>query len=147
MNKCNKGTLWKMHKAKGITLLNNCLQKGLTNKKEYTIVKMLDEVLNEHLITTRKEKNMRVQAINIKPITFTEGNLNKNTPKAAILSLQKPNAKINFENDVNHLSRNAEHSSDKQSSVRAKLRKTYNILFAPDYSQAPEEIVRYLTTI
>lgn len=38
---------------------------------------------------------------NSKPITFGEGNLNNLTPNVAILSLQNPNAKINFENDLN----------------------------------------------
>ena len=37
----------------------------------------------------------------VKPISFGEGNLNNITPNVAILSLQNPNAKINFENDLN----------------------------------------------
>ena len=32
----------------------------------------------------------------VKPISFGEGNLNNITPNVAILSLQNPNAKINF---------------------------------------------------
>lgn len=42
-----------------------------------------------------------VKLNNTKPITFGEGNLNNITPGVAILSLQNPNAKINFENDLN----------------------------------------------
>ena len=42
-----------------------------------------------------------VKLNNTKVITFGEGNLNNITPSVAILSLQNPNAKINFENDLN----------------------------------------------
>ncbi len=41
-----------------------------------------------------------VKLNNTKSITFGEGNLNNITPSVAILSLQNPNAKINFENDL-----------------------------------------------
>lgn len=68
-------------------------------------------------------------------ITFKEGNLNNITPDVAILSLQNPNAKINFENDFNR-TRKADmvQSSNVFSAIGAKLRKTYNILFSPDYN-------------
>ena len=36
-----------------------------------------------------------------KYISFGEGNMNNITPSVAILALQNPNAKINFENDLN----------------------------------------------
>lgn len=36
-----------------------------------------------------------------KYISFGEGNMNNITPSVAILALQNPNAKINFENDMN----------------------------------------------
>lgn len=102
---------------------------------------MLDEVLNEHLIKTtsrEEDKMIRINPINfnnMKQITFTEGNLNNITPDVAILSLQNPNAKINFENDLNR-TRKADmvQSSNIFSAVGAKLRKTYNILFSPDYN-------------
>ena len=72
---------------------------------------------------------------NYKQISFGEGNLNNITPDVAILSLQNPNAKINFENDLNR-TRNADmvQSSNMFSALGAKLRKTYNILFSPDYN-------------
>ncbi len=47
---------------------------------------------------------IRINPVNLnnkKSITFGEGNLNNITPSVAILSLQNPNAKINFENDLN----------------------------------------------
>ncbi len=103
---------------------------------------MLDEVLNEHLIKTtsrEEDKMIRINPVNFnnnyKQITFTEGNLNNITPDVAILSLQNPNAKINFENDLNR-SRKADmvQSSNMISAIGAKLRKTYNILFSPDYN-------------
>lgn len=76
---------------------------------------------------------------NIKNITFGEGNLNNITPNSAILSLQNPNAKINFENDLN-CTRKADivQSNNMFGALGAKLRKTYNILFATKYdSKAP----------
>ena len=36
-----------------------------------------------------------------KYISFGEGNMNNITPSVTILALQNPNAKINFENDLN----------------------------------------------
>ena len=69
---------------------------------------------------------------NIKPITFGEGNLNNITPDVGILSLQNPNAKINFENDVNRARRaDMVQSSNMFDAIGEKLRKTYNILFSP----------------
>ena len=46
---------------------------------------------------------IRVNAVQLnsrKYISFGEGNMNNITPNAAILALQAPNAKINFENDL-----------------------------------------------
>ncbi len=40
-----------------------------------------------------------------KYISFGEGNMNNITPSVAILALQNPNAKINFENDLRRSSR------------------------------------------
>ena len=53
---------------------------------------------------------MKVNAINVnnfnkKYISFGEGNMNNITPSVAILALQNPNAKINFENDLNRSKR------------------------------------------
>lgn len=42
---------------------------------------------------------------NRKNIAFGEGNMNNITPSVAILALQNPNAKINFENDLNRSKR------------------------------------------
>ncbi len=42
-----------------------------------------------------------IKLIKSKPISFGEGNLNNITSEVAILSLQNPNAKVNFENDLN----------------------------------------------
>ena len=70
-------------------------------------------------------------------VTFGEGNLNNVTPNLAILSLQNPNAKINFENDLIR-SQHADmvHNPNMLNALGAKLRKTYNILFSPDYDRA-----------
>ena len=74
---------------------------------------------------------------NIKTISFVEGNLNNITPNVAILSLQNPNAKINFENDLNRTKRaDAVQNPNVLSSTLNKLRKTYNILFSRDYDRA-----------
>ena len=46
---------------------------------------------------------MKVDRIGLnsrKYISFGEGNMNNITPSVAILALQNPNAKINFENDL-----------------------------------------------
>lgn len=40
-----------------------------------------------------------------KYISFGEGNMNNITPSVAILALQNPNAKINFENDLKRSSK------------------------------------------
>lgn len=73
----------------------------------------------------------------IKTVTFGEGNLNNITPNIAILSLQNPNAKINFENDLNRTKRaDIVQSSNMFNALGAKLSKTYNILFSPDYDRA-----------
>ena len=74
---------------------------------------------------------------NIKTITSGEGNLNNITPNSAILSLQNPNAKINFENDLNRTKKaDVVQSHNMIGALGAKLRKTYNILFSPDYDRA-----------
>lgn len=76
---------------------------------------------------------------NVKPVTFGEGNLNNITHDVAILSLQNPNAKINFENDLNR-SKKADmvQSSNIFGAIGAKLRKTYDILFSPEYDKQRE---------
>ena len=72
----------------------------------------------------------------VKPISFGEGNLNNITPNVAILSLQNPNAKINFENDLNRTQRaDMVQNPNMLNALGAKLRKTYNILFSPDYDK------------
>lgn len=90
---------------------------------------------------------MRINPVkfnNIKPVSFGEGNLNNITPSVAILSLQNPNAGINFENDVNHAKRSdMVQSSNLLNAVGEKLRKTYNILFTP-HSEAYEKHIEYL---
>ena len=73
----------------------------------------------------------------VKPISFGEGNLNNITPNVAILSLQNPNAKINFENDLNRTQKaDMVQNQNMLKAFGAKLRKTYNILFSPDYDRA-----------
>lgn len=73
---------------------------------------------------------------NIKPITFGEGNLNNITPNVAILSLQNPNAKINFENDLNRTRKSdVVQTPNMLDAIGAKLRKAYNILFSPEYEK------------
>ncbi len=73
----------------------------------------------------------------VKPVSFGEGNLNNITPSVAILALQNPNAKINFENDLMRTKKaDAVQNPNVFSSTLNKLRKTYNILFSPDYDRA-----------
>ena len=73
----------------------------------------------------------------VKPVSFGEGNLNNLTPNVAILSLQNPNAKINFEKDLNRTQRaDMVQNPNMLTALGAKLRKTYNILFSPDYDRA-----------
>ena len=84
-----------------------------------------------------------VKLNNIKTITFGEGNLNNITPSVGILSLQSPNAKINFENDLNRSKRaDVVQSSNIFDAIGAKLRKTYNILFSPKF-EAPAKSNRH----
>ena len=76
---------------------------------------------------------------NVRPVTFTEGNLNNITPNVAILSLQNPNAGINFENDLNHAKRSdMVQTNNIFDAIGEKLRKTYNILFTKKYESDPE---------
>lgn len=74
---------------------------------------------------------------NQRQVSFREGNLNNITPNVAILSLQQPNAKINFENDLNR-TKNSDmvQNSNMFNAIGAKLRKTYNILFSPECDRA-----------
>ncbi len=72
-----------------------------------------------------------------RPISFGEGNLNNITPSVAILSLQNPNAKINFENDLIRTQKaDMVQNSNMFNALGAKLRKTYNILFSPEHDRA-----------
>lgn len=48
-----------------------------------------------------KVNSINVNNFNKKYISFGEGNMNNITPNVAILALQNPNAKINFEHDRN----------------------------------------------
>lgn len=76
----------------------------------------------------------------IKTITFGEGNLNNITPNLAILSLQNPNAKINFENDlIRSQKADMVQNPNMFKALGAKLRKTYDILFSPEYEKARAE--------
>ncbi|MBQ3819461.1 hypothetical protein II810_03335 [bacterium] len=69
-------------------------------------------------------------------VTFKEGNLNNITPNVALLSLQNPNANINFENDLNRTKRSdMVQSQNLLDAIAAKLRKTYNILFSQKYER------------
>lgn len=82
---------------------------------------------------------------NIKPITFGEGTINNITPNVAILSLQNPNAKIDFENNLNR-SRKADvvQTPNMLDAIGAKLRKAYNILFSPDYETPDVPHISYM---
>lgn len=82
---------------------------------------------------------------NIKPITFGEGNLNNITPSVAILSLQNPNANINFENDLNRTKKaDMVQSNNMISAIGAKFRKAYNILFSPNYEKPDIPHISYM---
>lgn len=114
---------------------NKILQEGLTKFDLWFIVKMLDEVLNEHLIrkNLREEAEMLtvnpIKLNNINTISFKEGNLNNITPNLAILSLQNPNAKINFENDLIRTGRaDMVQNPSLLNAGWEKLVKTYSIL-------------------
>ncbi len=52
-----------------------------------------------------KVNSINVNNFNKKYISFGEGNMNNIAPSVAILALQAPNAKINFENDMNRSKR------------------------------------------
>ena len=80
----------------------------------------------------------------IKNITFTEGNLNNITPNVAILSLQNPNAKINFENDQNRTKKADVVQSNLFVALGAKFRKAYDILFSPDYNKPEMPHITYM---
>lgn len=80
-----------------------------------------------------------VKLNNIKTISFKEGNLNNITPNVAILSLQNPNASINFENDLNRTKKSdIVQTNNIFDAIGEKLRKTYNILFTQKYENKPE---------
>ena len=81
---------------------------------------------------------------NFKPITFTEGNLNNITPNVAILSLQNPNAKINFENDQNRAKQADVVQSNLFVALGAKFRKAYDILFSPEYNKPEMPHITYM---
>lgn len=87
-----------------------------------------------------------INPVKLNNITFTEGNLNNITPSVAILSLQNPNAKINFENDLNRSKKADMVQSNMFNAVGAKFRKAYDILFSPHYDGVAQraEHISYL---
>lgn len=73
--------------------------------------------------------------INIKPVTFGEGNLNNITPKVGLLSIQNSD-KLNFEKNL-RLTQNADAvQSNPIKALGCKLAKAYNILFSPRANEA-----------
>ena len=78
-------------------------------------------------------------------IRFGEGNLNNITPNVAILSLQNPNANINFENDLNRTKKaDMVQSKNIFSAIGEKFRKAYNILFSPNYEKPDIPHISYM---
>ena len=103
---------------------------------------MLDEVLIKHLIRKETLNMLTVNPVKfntIRPIAFREGNLNNITPNVAILSLQNPNANINFENDLSRTKKaDMVQSQNMFGALAAKLRKTYDILFSQNNQNLTE---------
>ena len=78
-------------------------------------------------------------------ISFREGNLNNITPDVAILSLQTPNAKINFENDASRTQKaDVVQSPSLVEAFGAKIRKAYDILFSPNYDRVEQRHISYM---
>ncbi len=81
---------------------------------------------------------------NVTPVAFGEGNLNNITPNVGILSLQTPNAKINFENDLNRSQRaDLVQNGNFLKAFAAKLQRTYDILFSKNYNANPQAYNRF----
>ena len=98
---------------------------------------MLDEVLNEHLITKEEQKMLTINPVNLnryskKYITFGEGNLNNVNSRVGLLSLdKKPNAKINFEKDLYDTKKADMVQSNPVKAFAYNIVKAYNILCTP----------------
>lgn len=63
----------------------------------------------------------------ISPVSFGEGN--NITPSVGILSLQNPNAKVNFQRDFNLTQKSDAVQGNPLTALGYKFVKTYNILF------------------
>jgi hypothetical protein len=100
------------------------------------IVKVLDEVLNKHLIKTEVHKMLTINPVklttfNKKYISFGENNTNQ-ISRVGIMSLDKnPNSKINFEKDL-HDAKNADMvQTNPLKAIGYNIAKAYNILCTP----------------
>ncbi len=105
-------------------------------------MKVLDEVLNEHLITKEVIDMITVNPINLntqRQISFNERNINNNS-KVGLMSLDK-NAKnkINFEKDLFITQKADPVQSNPLKAIGYNIVKAYNILCTPKRSAAQTE--------
>lgn len=97
---------------------------------------MLNEVLNEHLIT-KEAKMLTINPVNFntynnKYISFGQRQMNNSNTKIGVMSLdKKPNAKINFEKDLHDTKKADMVQSNPIKAIGYNIVKAYNILCTP----------------
>lgn len=98
-------------------------------------MKVLDEVLNEHLITKEVAIMLTISPVNFKSnryISFGEGTMNNVTSKVGLMSLDKnANTKINFEKDLRDTQKADMVQSNPIKAIGYNIAKAYNILCTP----------------
>ena len=110
---------------------------------------MLDEVLNKHLIRTPERRNKKMITINPvkfnstkKYVSFGDGsNMNNTTQSMAILALQNPTARREFEGNLN----NALPSNPFVSTIK-KIARTYKYVVSSgsNPSKEPDQHISFL---
>jgi len=113
-------------------------REGLTNKTLCCIIKVLNEVYEKHLLRRgllKEDKMIKVNSIKFnnntkKNISFRENHVNNMTPNEAILSLQGPNAMVEFQKNLN-LSQKADAVQNPLTALLYKVIKTFKLFVKP----------------
>ncbi len=107
-------------------------------------MKVLNEVLNEHLIT-KEAKMLTINPVNFntynnKYISFGQRQMNNSNTKIGVMSLDKnPSAKINFEKDMYITQKADSVQSNPLKAIGYNIVKAYNILVTPRRHEAHTE--------
>ena len=98
-------------------------------------MKVLDEVLNEHLITKEVTQMLTISQVKLNTynrISFTENKNNNRNSKVGVMSIDKnANARINFEKDLHETKKADMVQTNPIKALGYNIVKAYNILCTP----------------